>query len=75
MGAHWNTQKYIKIHHSIVMYLDVFLRIPMGSHHNTATIRGEGYRITVLIVQVRFLFCFFFHYMCDLFLSLCIQSR
>ena len=42
MGAHWNTQKYIKIHHNtrcIVMYFDVFLRIPMGSHHNTATIR------------------------------------
>ena len=40
MGAHWNTQntsKYITI-----VYCECILRIPMGSHHNTATIRGRG---------------------------------
>ena len=47
MGADWNTQntsKYITIH----VYCDVFLRIPMSSHHNTATIICIPGRISLL---------------------------
>ena len=36
--------KHIKMHHNtrcIVTYFDVFSRIPMGSHHNTATIMAQ----------------------------------
>ena len=59
MGAHWNTQKYIKIHHNtscIVMYFDVFLRIPMGSHHNTATIRVVATQQNLYTEQRRWFF-------------------
>ena len=54
----------------ITIYCDVFLRIPMGSHHNIATIRGggwaEGKRCACGWMGAPVLLCLFFFSLCAL---------